>query len=656
MAIRRVLEPLRIKGTELPNRVVRTAHGTNIGNGRLSEELVAYHQARAEGGVGMLIVEILSVHDSSPGPLMIDDSLAEGHQALMQAVQPHGTVVIQQLWHAGHNAQPLDGTPPWSASDLPGPLLGVPAQPMTHNQIDTIVAAYAEAAVACERNGLHGVEVHCAHGYLISQFLSPAINQRDDEYGGSFANRSRFLLRILQAIRAATSPDFILGVRLAPDGATGSVGIEENKAIIALLEHQQLVDYFNLSLGSYYAFPKMIGGMHEPVAYEMPSSRQLSAVARLPVLVTGRIRTLEEAEEVLKSGEADLIGMTRATIADPLLVSKTLAGNADRVRPCIACNQGCVGNLLGPQGRMSCVVNPAVGLERHFDERLLTASAQPRRIAVIGAGVAGLEAARVLALRGHQVSVYEATGQAGGALVFAARLPTRHGLLDYVHWQLQELDCLGVPVHYHRYLDSADMAALDADDCVLATGASVRIQGWSRFAPGELIRGFDLPHVFSASEFLSCQRELAGSRVLIYDEAGHYEGLGLCEFLLARGAEVDYVTPLSALGPHIESALMTQPLLERIGKHAERFTSFTRARLLEVGEGTATLVDLFACRQERQVSFVIHCGLMQGNAVQNDMQALVARGTGLHVIGDALSPRGLQEAVREGYMLGWRLT
>ena len=236
--LKKVLSPIKIRGLEIKNRVVRTAHGTNIGAGTMSDDLIAYHEARARGGVGLTILEILGVHPSSAGTLNVfDPTLVERFQVLMDRVRPHGMRVFQQLWHGGHNGTNIDGSPPWSASDVPSPTVGIVPVAMTKTQIDEIVGGYAYAATLCQKGGLDGVELHCAHGYLIQQFLSPLVNHRSDAYGGSFENRARLGLDVLRAIRQAVGAGFPLGVRLSPDGAGGGVDVDANIALLLSLIH-----------------------------------------------------------------------------------------------------------------------------------------------------------------------------------------------------------------------------------------------------------------------------------------------------------------------------------------------------------------------------------------------------------------------------------
>lgn len=325
MAYTHVHTPIRLGPATVKNRVFRSAHGTALGGGTMSDDLVAYHAARARGGVGLTVLEILSVHPTTPGPLNVfAPGIDDGYRRLVDAVRPHGMTLFQQLWHAGNQAQPLDGSPPWSASDVPGLALGVAPRAMSHAMIAEIVAAFAAAAARCEAWGLDGVEVHCAHGYLVQQFLAPYSNTRDDEYGGSFENRARFMVEVLTAIRAAVSPGFAVGARLAPDATEGGVGVAENLRAARLLESLGLIDFVDISLGNYQSFPKMIGGMHEPVGYELATSAPIARGVSVPRLVIGRFRTLEEADQVFRAGDADMVGFTRAHIADPDLVAKSL--------------------------------------------------------------------------------------------------------------------------------------------------------------------------------------------------------------------------------------------------------------------------------------------------------------------------------------------
>lgn len=499
MALKAVFEPIQIAGCTVPNRVVRTAHATRIGEGFMNDNLIAYHERRARGGCGLTILEILGVHETSLAPLnMLDPSLDEGYAKLMEAVTPHGMAVFQQVWHAGHNGATLDGGPPWGPSPVANPLGADVPIPMTKMMIDEIVECYAAACARCEKAGLHGAEIHGAHGYLIQQFLSPNINKREDDYGGSFENRMRFMLEVMRAVQAATGDDFAVGIRLAPDLTNGGVEVEDNIRAAKMLEAEDLVDFVNVSLGNYNSFPKMIGGMHEPVGYEVPTALPITERVKVPTIITGRFRTLEEVDQAIRNGEADLIGMTRAHIADPDIVKKTEAGTVEQIRPCIACNQGCVGGLFA--GRLGCAVNPETGNELVLDQ--ISEAEDTKRIVVVGGGLAGMEAARVAALRGHDVILFEAQPDLGGTINIAAKLPTRHGIADIATWLEAEIYRLGVDVRLSTLAGKDDIMAENPDAVIIAAGSLPRMDGLQNSNPGEPIEGVDAPHVLSSMDLL----------------------------------------------------------------------------------------------------------------------------------------------------------
>ncbi|MBF6621154.1 MAG: FAD-dependent oxidoreductase, partial [Patulibacter sp.] len=305
---------------------------------------------------------------------------------------------------------------------------------MTVGQIAEVVQAFADASRRCVAGGLDGIEVGAGHGYLVHQFLSPLYNTRTDEYGGSLENRMRFLQEILRAIRAAIGDEPAVGIRVSASEMPGSIGEAETRQVIEALQDEGLIDFLDASAGDYFRLTTCNEGMDAPAGYELPSSGHLTAVATVPTIVTGRFRTLEEAEQVIADDTADMVSMVRAHIADPDIVRKTREGRADEVRPCIACNQGCNGGLGRTPPRLGCAVNPTTGFEVTLSEELITAVEDPQRVLVVGGGPAGMEAARIAARRGHEVTLVDAASALGGALDIARRGP-RTGLIgDIVRW------------------------------------------------------------------------------------------------------------------------------------------------------------------------------------------------------------------------------
>ena len=383
MSYEHVLAPIEINGLEIKNRVVRTAHGTNIGQGRITDELIAYHEARAAGGCGLTILEAASVHPTDMGTLWLHDaSVVDDYRRLMGRLAPYNMAVFQQLGHLGYEGVTADGGPPWSASELAGPSIRRPAKAMTarrHRRAQWMPSPRRPSGAS--RAAFHGVEVHIAHGYLLQQFMSSATNQRTDRYGGSWKNRIRLACEVVAAVRRTIGPGIPMGVRIGSE-ALGDGGVTEHDCaeLVKVLADDGLIDYVNLTYGSCLRPHKIMGGMHEPPGYELEAAAPVVAAVDLPAIVTGRFRTLAEADQLIADGVADMVGLTRAHIADPDLVAKSIEGREAEVRPCIAGNDGCVGGLN--RGRLSCAVNPAVAENWTYPRP--GASPQPRRIVAVG--------------------------------------------------------------------------------------------------------------------------------------------------------------------------------------------------------------------------------------------------------------------------------
>ena len=389
MTYESILAPITLGRIEIPNRVVRASHLTQFTRqGEVTDKFVAYHEARARGGVGLSILEGSSVDRAvSPAPLdASSDRVIDGWAKVANAIHRHEMRVFAQLFHGGNQFDPLDGSAPWSASTIPGWTLGVPAQAMTAAMIEHVVAAFARAAGRAEAAGLDGIELHGAHGYLIAQFLSPLTNHRTDQYGGPIENRLRFVLEILQAVRGEVSLSFPVGIRLSGnEHLPGGLDNDHCIAIAQAVADSGLVDFIDLSAGVYQSMNKMIGPMNEPRGYELPDSVRVARAVITPCIVTGRIMTLAEADAIVADGDAAMVSMVRATIADPNLVRRAVAGL--KPRPCIGCLHGCFGGLFVKE--LGCTVNATVGRESSFDDDDLGTASVLRRVVVVGGGPAG---------------------------------------------------------------------------------------------------------------------------------------------------------------------------------------------------------------------------------------------------------------------------
>ena len=537
MSYEHVLAPIEINRLVVKNRVVRTAHGTNIGQGWITDELIAYHEARAAGGCGLTILEAASVHPTDMGTLWLhDSSVVDDYQRLMARLAPYNMAVFQQLGHLGYEGVTADGGPPWSASELAGPSIRRPAKAMSADDIAELTDAFAQAARWSIEGGLHGVEVHIAHGYLLQQFMSPATNQRTDRYGGTWENRIRLAREVVAAVRKAIGSEIPLGVRIGSE-AVGDGGVTDHDCaeLVKVLAGNGLIDYVNLTLGSCLRPHKIMGGMHEPPGYELEAAAPVVAAVDLPAIVTGRFRTLAEADQLIADGVAEMVGLTRAHIADPELVVKSIEGRQAEVRPCIAGNDGCVGGLN--RGRLSCAVNPAVG--RELDNPAQATNSMPLRIAVVGGGPGGMEAARLAAEKGHDVVLFEARPHLGGAVREAQQLPTRGMLGDICDWQERELARLSVDVRLSQPADVEMIKSVQPYLVIVATGAN----------------GAEIPDITAVPE---------GATAVVDDRFGGYEALGLAEWLATQGLTVTLSTPGRRVAANALLDLVVQPALERL--------------------------------------------------------------------------------------------
>jgi 2,4-dienoyl-CoA reductase-like NADH-dependent reductase (Old Yellow Enzyme family)/NADPH-dependent 2,4-dienoyl-CoA reductase/sulfur reductase-like enzyme len=651
MTLTRIFEPLAIRGVIIPNRIVRTGHLTKLAIGGVSDELIAYHLARARGGVGLSVLEACAVHPSSALAMTsFDDSVIDGYRRLADAVRPHGMRLFQQLWHGGHVYNPPGGGPPRGASDVPSPISGIPPVPLTRDEIGELVEAYAAAARRAVAGGLDGIEVHAGHGYLLHQFLSKLTNNRTDEYGGALVARMRFLVEVLEAVRGAVGEEVPVGVRVGAGQVSGDLGEADVAEVSRRLVELGLVDFLNVTSGDYYRMHQMMGGMDRPAGYMLPSSGAVTAEVRsVPRIVTGRFRTLEEADQVLRDGVADLVSMVRAHIADPDLVAKSRAGRPMSVRPCIGCNQGCIARTSGVDARMACTVNPAVGFESTLDERLIGRTSRPRYVLVVGGGPAGMEAARTARLRGHDVTLWEAAGELGGQLNVARRAPKMQGLDDILEWLRSQVRELGVTVRTSRFAEVADVLAAGPDVVIVATGAEPDLSGRLIAAPGTPVEGVDLPHVLSSVDLLAGAYPVPGSRAVVYDDLGQYEAVAVVEALLARDVDVTALTRHAGFGGYVDAAMRLQPALERFAAYPAQFRVLPWAQPLSITP-TDVVVAIAGTGVEKVAADTVV--MVTRKTSRRELADLANGVTDVRVVGDALSGRDLQVAIREGHLAG----
>lgn len=641
-----LLQPLQIGSVTIRNRVARTAHGTGL----VGEDLIAYHEARARGGVALSFLQATGVHPTArTGLPVFEDSVIPFLTEFTDRMRPHGMKVFHQLYHHGSAFPARPGAVHWSASAIPNPVVGVVPVPMTTGMIDEIVGAFASAAARCKRAGIDGVELHAASGYLLEQFLSPATNQREDEYGGSLENRVRFLREALTAVRAEVGPGFPVGVRLSADEyIPGGLTPQDTARIAQLVE--PLVDFVDVHLSTYWRFHKMLAPMGDPLGYELPTSEVVTAAVSVPTIVAGRIMTLDHAEHIVASGAADMVSMVRALIADPELVSKALAGQEALVRPCIGSNFGCVGQLMST-GRMGCVVNTSAGLEAAGSAGGNLHERARGRVLIVGGGPAGLEAARVFALRGDEVTLVEATRGLGGQVAIAASAPHREDLAVITRWLEEEAVRLGVTIRRGVFADPDLVAGFGADTVVLATGAAPRTDGFSVATPRDPLPGHDLPHVSTSWEVFGFGgRTVVGQRAVVLDDTGTFEAISVAEHLLAQGCAVTLVTRFDRMGANVPyppaTVLATQERLM-----SGDFDLIVSSIPLRITPDEVVIGSPHADRSRQlPADTVVHVTVPEPQRELAD--ALTDMGITVHVIGDAAGGHGIQKAIRDATELG----
>ncbi|MGI9117069.1 MAG: FAD-dependent oxidoreductase, partial [Gaiellales bacterium] len=480
-----LLSPVELRGRRVRNRVTMTAHTQSYSdNGIHGDRVRDYYAARAAGGTGLLVMEPVPPHPTGRvTPQNYDHTkpgFVEGLARTVEAVHAHGGTIVNQIYHMGPNADPLaSGGEQWGPSDAPGYFGVGRIHAMTVDEIQMMVRCFAECAETMMRAGTDGIELMFSYDTLVDAFFYDDRNLRTDAYGGSFENRTRFAVELLQAVRGAIGDDAILG-------ATISVRTPDFERLVQHLEDTCDVDYMGIGNGDYQHTELIIPPLDLEPGIGIPNAARAKAVARdVRILAEGKINKPELGERALAEGACDLVGMTRALMADPDLVRKLEQGQADRIRRCVGQNV-CIARRLR-KFPIACAQNPTSGME---GPRATAPAAAPGYVVVVGGGVAGLEAARHAAERGHRVTLLEASDRLGGQITRTATLPVLGSLDDLWRWRAAELEHLGVDVRLGTTADAELIAGLAPDHVVVATGSraappdgAIAVDDWLRGAP-----------------------------------------------------------------------------------------------------------------------------------------------------------------------------
>lgn len=541
----KLFEPLKIKALMLRNRIASTGHAeVYADDGMPSERQIRYHAEKAKGGIGLTIcggsssVSLDSPSAAWNGLDVSDDRIVPHFRRFADAVHEHGAALMIQLTHMGRRSRwDIQNWPHLvSPSGIREPVHRGNCKTIEIEDIDRIVRDFGQAVRRCKEGGLDGAEISAAHQHLIDQFWSPRSNRRTDEYGGSFENRMRFGVRIFEEIRRVVGDGFVVGIRMCGDEFHPD-GLDQAELLKIARFHSEkgLVDFIDI-IGSGADTHAMMANIVPSMAYPpepfLYLASRIKSEVDVPVLHAQNVKDPVSAARIVSEGHVDLIGMTRAHIADPHLVNKLREGRADEIRQCVGANYCIDRNYKG--AAVLCVQNAATGREQTIPQ-VIVRGPRKRRVVVAGGGPAGMEAARVCAQRGHAVTLFEKSAALGGQITLAARAPARDQMAGITRWLSMELARLKVDLRLNTAADAATVRALAPEIVVVATGGVpdlAEIAGWH--AADGLVAG--------AHDVLSGSVPVDGN-VLVYDRHGHYAGITCADFLAQRGCLVELVTP-----------------------------------------------------------------------------------------------------------------
>lgn len=658
---RRLFEPITIGDFEVRNRIVNTAHGTRLSEARD----LRYLKERARGGAGLVgLTGSGGVASYAVGPGPVSDSPEWDGKAVSPAtpegVRHYDSIVIPymrkradvvhaegarcfaQVYHLGAAPHAQRIAPPIAPSPVADPYDALAPHPLVGDEIEELVATFAHAIRRVREAGVDAAEIHGAHGYLVHQFLSPYFNQRTDQWGGSRQNRVRFVLEVLNASRQLAGADFPIGIRLGTDGARDrGLTTEELVEICKLLAPH--VAYISVSNGSYSGFGDgyelaYVSPWYKEPGYNAPAGRAVRQAVDVPVIVTGRIADAAIAEGILAEGSADLVGMVRALIADPDLPSKVQHGQADSVRMCLGMSE-C--HYIGPhRAPVTCAVNAAAGREAEFEPSPTMA---PKIVVVIGAGPAGMEAARVAASRGHRVYLCDRSRQLGGTVRLLAADPNRRNLKDHTVYFERELRRAGVEFMLGNEVTSDEIIAFGPDAVIVATGGVPVTPNVPGITDGRVVQGLELLGEHAVQP--------AGKALLVAGLDKHLGAPTMAEFLTDRGCAVQLISEQIDFAAGAEDGTRLALLHRLLRKGVEVSMGY---KLTEVNDSAATITQTFGGREQQleDVTVVLACGQLPDDHLAIELKDKIPE---VHLIGDALAPRRIMHATLEGARVGTAL-
>jgi len=627
-----LLSPAKIGRLTLKNRSVFPAMGSGyVENEHPTDRLIDYHVRRVYGGCAMNIVEISAVHPTSSSPTTLgiyDDKFIPKLSELAKAIKNAGGIACIQLWHGGRqtSGKPFGGKPV-APSAITNAFIGEEPHALTTEEVKEIISSYGDAALRAKKAGFDAVEIHGAHGYLIDQFLNPYTNKRTDEYGGSLENRARFGCEVIRDVRSKVGFDFPVIMRMSaiehvPDGIELPEAIEAAKLYV-----KEGLDALNISQGCYDALAYTVPPYYCPPKVNVYNAYQFKKQFDIPIIVAGRIDNPDTAEEILRDGMADFIGLGRPQLADPDFIKKTESGNTDDIVRCIACNQGCVGRVFRGLGN-SCIFNPATGNER---EVVITPANKKKKVLVIGGGPAGLEAARVAKIRGHDVILLEKKVTLGGQFIEAGQAPHKEIFAKAAAHMGYRAYKAGVDIRVYTEANEERIKEINPDVVIIATGADPIVP---------VIKGIGMPHVYEARKIICSEKFISADHVAVV--GGGLIGLEATEILLSQGKRVEIIEATDEIAK--EAEMYIKPYIFSIIRENDVKVHFN-AKLVEVKE-KSIIVEQNGEKVEMPFEAVVYA---VGSRSNRELVDVVERlGIEYYIVGDAVAPSKLLFAIWGG--------
>ncbi len=639
--------PLQIGPVTIRNRIFSPPYATSMLEDEARgwwDRLAHFHAERAKGGIGLIVMSEVCAHPVAVAHrfAVLDERHIPHLRELTDMIHAHGAKIFQLIHNPGRHALPAySHLPTWGPSPTRRGALAI-THAMDHDEIREMVASYARTAKIIKEAGFDGIELQGAHGFMIGSFLSPATNVRSDEYGGSLENRMRFLDEILAAIREQIGSDMVLGTSLSIDELNPhGITVEEGQEIAARLDSGGMLNFLTARVGDFAAVPIWIGDMRVAPGAAVPFAALVKRAVRMPVLTVLRIKDPFHAERILAEGQADMVGMGRATLCDPELPGKAESGRAEEIRYCISCNQGCLQRY--DQGlAIECVLNPAVGLERELGVGKIAPAQRKKRVLVVGGGPAGLKAAETAALRGQQVVILERGPELGGQILIACRLPGREEVAEATSHLVGQVRRLGVEVRLNTEASTRTIGELRPDAVVIATGS----------APAALpFKSNDRVRVFHAVDVIQRKVE-AGNVVVVFDGGeSHWKCCGTAELLAQQGKKVTLVTFRAFAGWDLPPNTVP-PFYQRMAEHDVTILPFTIVS--GVTPDGVVVRDIFS-RRERVLAADSLVHTVDNEVCDGLYRELKGKVPELYAAGDCVSPRKIDSAIREGFLAALRI-